>query len=97
QTDQGISCRGDSPTAWRLCGHYYAELTDEKPPKLVQRCRYERDLTGGVGQVCSHRWVAGDYAAGSWCKDQGGSCAETDAGTAPGALAGIASKQAGTE
>ena len=95
QKDQGIHCRGDRPTAWRMCANYYAELTDEEPPKLVQRCRNETDDTGAFARVCHHWWVENDYQAGQWCKDQDASCEETDAGTDVESLAHTLIKQDG--
>ncbi len=47
-----------------MCAHYYAELTDEQPPKLVQRCRNEPDYTGALARVCHHWWLENDYKAG---------------------------------
>ncbi len=81
QKDQGIPCRGARPTAWRMCAHYYAELTDEQPPRMVERCRNERDDTGAFARVCHHWWVANDHETGQWCKDQDASCEENDADT----------------
>ena len=95
QKDQGISCRGDSPRAWRMCANYYAELTDEEPPKLVQRCRNETDDTGAFARACHHWWVENDYKAGQWCKDKDAGCEETDAGTDAESLANTLIKRDG--
>jgi hypothetical protein len=70
--------RSNDPNAWRICAHYYSELTEEKPPRLVERCQDERDDSGGFEQVCTYQWVTSEYETGSWCKDKDASCKETD-------------------
>jgi hypothetical protein len=77
--ERGLACRDPSPEDWKaLCGSFYAELTDEEPPKLIERCRNERDLSGSMAPVCSQWWVSADYATGSWCKDQEAGCEERE-------------------
>lgn len=95
QKENGIPCRGENPTAWRMCANYYAELTDEKPPRMVQRCRNESDGSGALTQVCHSWWVATDYETGSWCKDKDASCEESDAGTEVQSLSYNLTEQAG--
>jgi hypothetical protein len=77
----GLPCRDPQPDDWQtLCGNFYAELTTDAPPKLVERCRDESDDTGALAHVCHHRWVENDYKAGDWCKDKDESCEETGVG-----------------
>ena len=95
QKTSGYTCPGASPNAWRICASYYAELTDEKPPKLVRRCRHETDDSGAFGRACHHWWVANDYETGQWCKDKDASCEESDAGTEVQSLSYNLTEQAG--
>ncbi len=96
RSDQESTCRAPDANGWRgFCGNFYAELTNEAPPKLVQRCRNERDDTGAFARVCHHWWVENDYKAGGWCKDKDASCKENDAATEAESLAHNAIKRAG--
>jgi hypothetical protein len=82
QEKRGFGCRHPSADDWHtLCGSFYAELTTDAPPKLVERCRDESDDTGALAHVCHRRWVENDYQTGGWCKDKDANCEETDAGT----------------
>ena len=79
QKEAGLPCREAHPNDWqRLCGSYYAELTDQEPPKLIERCEQKPDETGAYEQVCSALWVPADYEVGSWCKDKDASCEERE-------------------
>jgi|GEM_PF-3044117 len=79
QEAAGLPCREPSPQDWQiLCASYYAELTDEDPPKLIERCAQEPDDTGAYQTVCSQVWVQADYVVGSWCEDKDESCQETE-------------------
>lgn len=67
----GDTCRDPNPNEWRaLCGNFYAELTDDEPPKMVERCQDERTEDGSRRNVCQYHWVEASYEVGTWCADR---------------------------